>query len=64
MVNPSAVLPFYTVVEAALPVAMGVNHLLCAVFLRHIGKFASFFQNIGGGIVQKHNEFSIPIRFC
>ena len=47
-----------TVVEAALAVAMGINHLSRAVFLRHVCKTASTLQDACGWVVKERPPVS------
>ena len=49
------------VVESALAVAMGVDHLIRAVFFRHVRKAAAPLQNVGGRVVGKHYETGITV---
>ena len=49
----------YAIVEAALAVAMGVDHLFRAVFLCHIREATASFQDVHGRVVEEHDEAGI-----
>ena len=52
----------YAIVEAALAVAMGVDHLFRAVFFRHVRKAAVPIQDARGRVVEKQNEAGILLH--
>ena len=63
MVHSSSVLPVNAVIKPAFAVAVSVDHMLRAIFLRHIRKTAALFQNVCRRVVQEHDEFPVSVRF-
>ena len=53
--------PFKAVVKAGFTVAVRVDDLLCAVFLRHGGKAAGLFQDVRGRIVEEDDEAAVAV---
>ena len=64
MVHPSSVLPVNAVIKPAFAVAVCVDHMLRAVFLRHIRKTATFFQDIRRRVMKEHDVFPVSGVFC
>lgn len=62
MIGTPAILPVDTVMEPAFAVAVRIDHLFRAVFLCHIRKTTSLFQDAGRRIVQEHDIFPVSIR--
>ena len=56
--NPS----LYAVTESTL--AVGVDHLIRAVFFSHVRKAAVPLQNVGGRVVKEHYEAGIAVISC
>ena len=57
--------PFFpadTVMKTGLAMAVSVNNLLHFVALCHLCKATVFFKDIGGRIVEEHDEFPIAVR--
>ena len=54
----STVLSLDTVMEPAFSMAVGIDHLLRSVFLRHIRKAAAFFHDADRRIVQEHYDLT------
>ena len=50
--------------EAALAVTVGVDDLLRAVCLGHVRKAAALLQDVGGRVVEEHDEAGITVVFC
>ena len=51
----------YAIVEAALAVAMGVDHLFRAVFLCHVREATASFQDVRGRVVEEHDETGVAV---
>ena len=51
--------PQDTVLKLGFSVTVGIDHLFRSVFLRHPGKDALLFQDIGGRIVEEHQELPV-----
>ena len=51
----------YAILEAALAVAMGVDHLFNAVFFRHVRKAAATFHDARGRVVEEHDEAGVAV---
>ena len=49
----------YAIVEAALAVAMCVDHLFRAILLRHVREATASFQDVRGRVVEEHDEAGI-----
>ena len=46
----------YAVMEALLSMAVGIDHLLCPVLFSHPGKDTVALPEVGGRIMQEHDE--------
>ena len=51
----------YAIVEAALAVAMGVDHLFRAILLRHVREATASFQDVRGRVVEEHDETGVAV---